>query len=719
MNMTGEYSVTSQSVGKGRIRFDVYEADLRTEELTKSGRKIRLPNQAFHVLAILLNRAGDLVTREELCEQLWPAAAFLEHDGSLNAAVNRLREALGDSAERPRFIETLPRRGYRFVAAIDRVHAPVAIELTEDCETLASDFSQSPKRPAPRARFVVAVVISGVFVVAVVATILSSRSQGHRALGREIVPFTSLPGQAVTPTFSPDGSQIAFAWNGNAGANQQFDLYVKTIGSDRILRVTNTPSAWISAAWSPDGTSISFVRTNEGTTGIYVVPALGGAERRIVGDAVGVGHFIQLGWSPDGKLLAYSRYGSNGAQQIFTVNLETLVSQPLAPAPTCWDAAEPAYSPDGTQLAFICTSSVAKYDIYISSIPAGRLQPLASMSGKAQGLTWSADGQRIIFSNDSGDGGALWSLTLDGQLTQLSFGESGTGPVIRGSRLAYIRGRNTINIWRFDLTNSHPEDSAKKLLYSTRAQIEPSYSHDGSRIVFQSNRSGRTEIWVADAEGTDATRVTSFNGPFTSSPSWCSDGRRIAFDSIASGMSAVYIDDINERLPRAVDAARPNLSLPVWSEDCRWLIASDGRTALYRVPIAGGPAQRFTDLPAARSTVSGDSVVFAVMHPSGVTLWSKPVNGGPEREVENLPLLTYADAWATSLTGIFYTVTSSRPISIYEYKFADHTSKPVMTIQSPPEPGNGPGIAVSPDGHWLLVTQIDDAQSEIMLGPSP
>jgi Tol biopolymer transport system component/DNA-binding winged helix-turn-helix (wHTH) protein len=702
-----------------RVRFDVFEADLRTEELSKSGRKLRLPHQSFRVLATLLDKAGDLVTREELCAQLWPAAALVEHDGSLNAAVNRLREALGDSAEEPRFIETLPKRGYRFVASIDRVGAlSVATDLATGSE--APVPASEKTRSGLSARFIAAVCLCGVLIIAAVATILIKRSPGHRPLGREIVPFTSLPGQAVTPTFSPDGSQIAFAWNGDRGANQQFDLYVKTIGSDRILRVTNTPSTWMTAAWSPDGTSIAFVRTTEGVTGIFVVPALGGSERRIVNDAVGLGHFIQLGWSPDGKRIVYSRYGATGAQQIFTVNLDTLVSQPLAPEPTCWDAAEPAYSPDGSQIAFVCTSSGAVYDIYVASITDGRLHRLASMSGDAQGLTWSADGSRIIFSNDTGDGGTLWALTLDGQLSQLSFGESGTAPTIRGSRLAYVRGRDTINIWRVDLTNPSPENTVQKLIYSTRAQMEPRYSHDGSHIAFQSNRTGRTEIWIADDQGADATQVTSFNGPFTSAPNWCSDGRRIAFDSQAPGVSAIYLEDINERLPRAVEASHRNLSLPVWSLDCHWLIASDGRlAALYRVPVAGGPAQRFTNLPAVRSSVSGNNVIFAVMHPEGVVLWSKPVSGGTERAVENMPQLSYADAWATSLTGIYYTDTSARPISVNEYTFADQKNRRIMTIQKPPVPGEGPGMAVSSDSHWLLITEVDDAQSEIMLGPSP
>jgi Tol biopolymer transport system component len=282
-----------------------------------------------------------------------------------------------------------------------------------------------------------------------------------------------------------------------------------------------------------------------------------------------------------------------------------------------------------------------------------------------------------------------------------------------------VRGQDTIDIWRVDLTDLNPEKSAQKLIYSTREQMQPRYSQDGTRIAFQSNRSGRTEIWVSDAQGGEATRATSFDGPYTSAPSWCSDGRRIAFDSRASGVSAVYIEDITERLPRTLDTSHHNLSLPVWSADCKWIFASDGRAALYRIPAAGGPAQRFTDLPAIYSSVSGTSVIFAVTEPTGVVLWAKPVDGGAERRVDNMPKLHYADAWATNATGIVYTDSSTRPISVNHYTFADRTSRKIMTVKNAPVPGGASGFTVSADGRWLLISEVDDAQSDIMLGPSP
>src|SRR5712672_1807017 len=103
------------------LRFGVFEVDVRSGELRKQGMRIKLQEQPFHVLIVLLQRPGEVITREELRSQNWPANTFVDFDNSLNAAINKLREALGDSADNPRFIETLPRRGYRFIAPVTGV----------------------------------------------------------------------------------------------------------------------------------------------------------------------------------------------------------------------------------------------------------------------------------------------------------------------------------------------------------------------------------------------------------------------------------------------------------------------------------------------------------------------------------------------------------------------------------------------------------------------
>jgi len=106
-------------------RFGVYEVDPKAGELRGSGLKIRLQEQPFQILATLLDHPGEIVSREDLCRWLWPDDTFVEFDHSLNTAIGRLRDALGDSADNPRFIETLPRRGYRFIAPVERSNGPL------------------------------------------------------------------------------------------------------------------------------------------------------------------------------------------------------------------------------------------------------------------------------------------------------------------------------------------------------------------------------------------------------------------------------------------------------------------------------------------------------------------------------------------------------------------------------------------------------------------
>src|SRR6476659_1176258 len=202
------------------VRFGTFEADLQTGELRKDGVKLKFSGQPFQVLAILLERPGDVVTREELQKRLWPDT-FVDVERNLNTAINKIREILGDSAENPRFIETLSRRGYRFIGEIEsppQTAVPVALDQAA--------HSRRTWWMIAAGVLAIAVLAGGVF--AVFRWPKLDSSSEHESLTP--VPFTTFPGQETAPALSPDGSRIAFSWNGDpASGAKGFDLYVKAI----------------------------------------------------------------------------------------------------------------------------------------------------------------------------------------------------------------------------------------------------------------------------------------------------------------------------------------------------------------------------------------------------------------------------------------------------------------------------------------------------------
>src|ERR1700721_2490388 len=220
--------------GSARARFGPFEVDLHTHELWKFGTRLKLVGQPFEILAVLLSQPGELVTREELRTRLWPADTFVDFNHGLNAAVNKLREALSDSAGAPRYVETLPRRGYRFMATVEWVEAKrvMAEMMAKTPDALLGETVKPPSSPAevvlqaveppvqaqatgdralPRSLIGVGVLFAMLLVGALVLKTVSRC--GARSSTRSIVehtrPLTTISDTA-TPAFSPDGNFVAF-----------------------------------------------------------------------------------------------------------------------------------------------------------------------------------------------------------------------------------------------------------------------------------------------------------------------------------------------------------------------------------------------------------------------------------------------------------------------------------------------------------------------------
>src|SRR5262245_10205634 len=272
------------------IRFSTFEVDLQAQELRKAGLRLKLSGQPFQVLAILLERPGTVVTREELQKRLWPDT-FVDVDHNLNTAINKIREALGDSSENPRFVETLPRRGYRFIAPINERDELAGDRYAEESVSASS----GPSVPSRILRYsVMAVLLS---TTAGSAFLIYKRPQfSGSSKPRALTRLTFGVGLQMEPTWSPDGRYIAYT----SDRDGKFDVWVQQVSGGNPVRVTHTPGNNWQPSWSPDGKYIAY-RSEGDQPGLFVIPALGGEglEKRI--SSFG----YRPRWSPDSSQILY------------------------------------------------------------------------------------------------------------------------------------------------------------------------------------------------------------------------------------------------------------------------------------------------------------------------------------------------------------------------------------------------------------------------------
>ncbi len=534
------------------------------------------------------------------------------------------------------------------------------------------------------------------------------------------VPFTTFPGQEVAPTFSPDGSQIAFAWSPE-GPQDRFDLYAKVIGNEKPLRLTTHPADFIYPAWSPDGRQIAFSRMAPDGSAVCLIAPLGGPERKLV-DAE-FSYFLQtiLSWSPDGKFLALYDKGPTGHFGISVMNVATLErrSQPN-PAADCLFSWVPAFSPDGASLAFGCMISYGVNDLYVTPASGGTARRIGRVQGDWTGMTWTADSRDVIFASE----GELWRIAASGgKPEKLLTGRDAAMPAVSrdGNRLSYTtQTLFNANIWEVRLAApGRLAMPASKLISSTKSQYTPSFSPDGRRLTFESNRSGTSEIWTSDADGSNAAALTAFGGPWTGTPRWSPDGRFIAFDSRAEGHSNIYLIRSEGGPPRRIATGVDDSSEPAWSLDGKSLYFSanvQGVDQIFKLPLEGGAATQLT-------TVGGTHPIAAPLDPTQIYYTSKtgmicsaPTSGGDEQCLSEIPRLRpeFSDAWALSAAGIYFVNAAAAHATLDFFEFRSGRIIHVTDLPGRPLPW-GTNPALSPDGQHFLYAQLDGLASDIML----
>jgi Tol biopolymer transport system component len=679
------------------VSFGPFQADLRTQELTKHGVKLRLPGQSFQILAMLVQNPGELVTREHLQQALWPADTHVDFERGVNAAVNRLREVLGDSADDPHLIETLPRRGYRFIGT-----------LREN-----SDTHSIEKR---RITFGAWILLSTTCAIALIFFYrkLTPHSENSAITA---VPFTDYPGDEFCPAISPDGSRIAFAWADPAKESKGVDLYVKGIHSENLVRLTQHPSDIVWPAWSPDGTQIAFIRISGDDRGIYVVPALGGSERKLRA----IKGWWNISWSADGKWIAYMDVpGQADRPRLYLLSVDTVETRQIPHDEKCLEEWQPAFAHSGDLLAYACLlktndNEVGIYTVRLSGGSPKLITRLTTGWDITFGMAWTPDDRKLIVARPHvGDDFELNEFTLaNGTLRTLPLGHGTLSPTISatGDRLAYAHFSSHVDIWRRNLL--HLEIPATRFIASTYEQSGPQYSPDGKHVAFSSNRSGSTEIWISDSDGTNLVQMSDRKSSQAGSAHWSPDSQKLVFDSRQSGHTEVYIVDISERLPRKLVTNLAEMSTPSWSRDGKWIyFQSTSDQRIFRCPFGGGEAEALTVESGSYAFASfdGDNIYFFTPGFGG-KLHMVPLNNiGVVSELKGMPAVNDQSHFTIVPDGVYF-VPRNAPKSISYFDFSTQQARKIFDTAE--EHNNG--LSVSPDGQWILYTQIGQRNADIML----
>jgi len=685
------------------IRFGPFEVDLKIGELRKAGAKLPLQIQPFQVLAFFLEHPGELVTREQLRSQIWPNDTFVDFDPALNTSIAKIRLALGDDADHPNYIETLPRRGYRFIGAIEAVRA-------EAMDTRGRRI---------RARW-------AVFGTATVGLLLTLFVWRHTLTPLqselppiEVVPLVALHGSQSSPAFSPDGNQVSFGeYDGEDGA-----IYTTLIEGQKPLRLT-VKSGVCCPTWSPDNRQIAFMRFQKKGFTINVVSALGGTEKTLYTVEDGLrGMCAHIDWSPDGKWMSFAQPWMNGSSfRIALISLDDLtvrlLTSPIAQEYDC----QPAFSPDSSKVAFERGSigGLAK-DTFVVPVAGGAVRRLTFDNAWGGSPAWTQDGAEIVFSSNRGGPMNLWRVSSTGGSPRPVAGVSAIAynPSIsrKGNYLAYEHDTVGSGIWRIKLADkTHSSgDPAQSITARGMINLRPNFSPDGNKVVFESDRLGFSDIWYCDSDGSNCAQLTSLHGT-AGTARWSPDGQHIAFEFQSQHYYDIYVLDMPDGRPRRLltfpdsDNGAPN-----WSRDGKWIYFysshEKGSLQLWKVPFQGGAPVRVTKNGGVYAAESQDGrfLYYSKMEQPGI--WKMSLNGGEEVRVLDQPEGFRWYNWALMPGGIYLLNDSgAQKPRIEFFDFATHRSILIQVIERP-----GIGVALAPDGKSLLYHRFESEDYEIML----
>jgi DNA-binding winged helix-turn-helix (wHTH) protein/Tol biopolymer transport system component len=707
-------------------RFGLFEADARNGRLLRHGARVKIQDQPFRVLLVLLRRAGEIVTRDELRQELWASDTYVEFDGSLNAALKKLRYALGDSADNPSFIETVPKRGYRFIAPVEKVYpqpprsaVPVAKHIGRDPgssepETLG-EMPGSPRGngtpgpslgPVPElrppepallplpargqapSRLRVAKPAVAIAAVACVGAAVYSLLPvpPPRVLHR--VQLTHFGRAASAMGMETDGARIYFSEV--QGGRYTIDQVSVSGGEPTPFPLPFAKAEVLDI--SPDHTELLVASFTgfEGDEALWVAPVTGGAPRRL-GDAVG----SSGAWSPDGQTIAYCR-----GTELYAVRRDgNAAARRIVGVPAAAQLQGVRWSPSGRTLRFTVvkatTSTLSQWEV---AADGSNLHPLYAKpeaeAGAGDGLgRWTPDGRYFVYNSFEG---SEWSIRATREFGSIlrrvnrnpvqiysdPHGLSAPLPSIDGKRIYLFEDQERRELVRYD--------SASRQFVSYLSGIfarDVSFSKDGERVVY--TFSPPFEVWSGSLDGSDRRPLT-FPPMNANRPRFSPDGRQVVFGAwgpaIQPGFYLLPVEGGSK--PEQILAAAHG-GVMGWSPDGRSLLVwqetgSGAPLGLYAVDLRSRQSSLLLGSETLHhGSVSPDGLRVAALTEDAKSVVLYDLQTHQKSEIARGAAL-YSPCWSHDGKAVFFQDIFQGPDQpIYRVEIVDHRVERITNLAQP------------------------------------
>lgn len=705
----------------GKFCFGDFELNLETAELRCNGSKSILPGQPFQILVTLLDRPGQLVTREELKKQLWPSDTFVDFDVSLNKAVNRLREALNDSAEHPRFIETLPRKGYRFIGNVEDGHSQIVSEdrpapasSIEPASFQKNAFSET-QRPASRSHRLwylsAAIAIMGIAIAVYVIFKWQLRSNELNLAKVRITQLTD-SGRAQDVAISPDGRYVVYS----LGDGDEESLHLRQIATRSDVEILSRGPGFHGLTFSPDGSYIYFVRSDRNEPYfkyLYSVPVLGGSVKRLIVDVDS-----PVSFSPDGSQFVFERAvvprnvvelriaNADGSREHVLASIRNGDAGLFQPGPS--------WSRDGRTIVcpFRILDKEVRWILEAVSVSTGTVRDIYSDQTPFGRPVWLREGSLLIPRYDPAyERSQLWTISYpDGKAQRFTNDLTDYDQpldIARDGNIVVAVGSTVIsNVW--EAPKDKPSD-AKQITFGQLPMIYVAETADGRLL----SSGGDGQVWIVGSDG----HREAFSD--LHDVGWIeSCGSLILFTSFERNV--VTLTRVNPDGSHLLKLFSGDLSYPGCSRDGKfiyyvnrhrpqkvWRLSTDGGS-----PVEIGPSMG-EGISGSLGTSTDGTLLFYVFiqyRPYGWKLVVHPAGGGAPVKTFDVPGGASRVQWSPAGASLQYLVHQNGATNLWEQPFAGGKPKQLTKFTS--------GIIFdfrwSSDHRRLLLTH-GDVTSDIVL----